>query len=364
MNPYELVLPRKKTLYVFIVCFVISVCFFTGCVHSTHSSDSVPSSSPSEENSTFGDPVSLKDTNNNTITLLHPARRIVSQNGMVAEVLVGIGEGDAMIGTCDSLYSERYLIDKMANIQSIGDFMSPSTERIIALKPDVVIVYANHVSHMERIAEAGIPVMYMDCSHIRDIPRDTRKLGVLTGNKAGAEKYSQFIEKYLDIVDSRLENLTDEERPRVFLESFGADYNAAGRGSSGDSVLKVLKAINIAGNISLQSSIVTPEWVITQNPDVMIKYVSRGSSNLTDAYESIMRRSAIENTSAIRNNRVYVIKTDIINGPRGISGLLYLAKMLYPDRFSDINPAEILKEYARTFVSGSDQIQTYYPSIT
>lgn len=325
-------------------------------------SNAVPQSSPplTKDNQDLAGQISITDTKSNTIILPHPARRIITQNGMVAEVLVGIGEGDAVVGTCDTLFSERYIIDRMPNIQSVGAFQNPSIERIVALKPDIMIVYASHVSQMDQLTAANISVMYMDCSRIRDIPEDARKLGLLTGNESGAERYAGFIEQYLDLVDERLANLTDEERPRVYIESFGTDYTAYGPGSSGDSVLKILKAKNIAENISLQTSIVAPEWVASQNPDVIIKYVSR-ADNLKDVYDTVKKRPSHSNVSALRNNRVYAIKNDVIAGPRGIAGLLYLAKMLYPERFADIDPEQLLHEYAATFVPGSDDVETYLP---
>lgn len=202
----------RKSLYPQVLVFLIIMFGFSaGCIEGI--SPSV-SRTPSHETGNVHDnagPVSFTDTQGNAIILPHPARKIVAKNGMAAEVLVGIGEGDTIVGATYALYSERYLIDRMPNVRSIGPYGDPSLEYIIALKPDIVINYDSYDSQMEMLTESDIPVIHMDCS-IRDLPSDTRKLGVLTGNISGSERYAGFFEHYLDLVQERLANLTEDQR--------------------------------------------------------------------------------------------------------------------------------------------------------
>lgn len=352
--PYKWI--RLMAVFLFFFCS-----FSAGCI--TFSGTAHPPVSPvqSKDDTYSHGPVSIIDENNNTVTIPHPAGRIVTQNGVVAEILVGIGKKDAIVGYGNSLLSEEYLVDKMPDAQNIGGLGTPNYEQIITLKPDVMISYTSYVNTMDKLAKANIPVIYLDSNRIQDIPADTRKLGVLTGKVEESERYARFIEKYLSLVNERLENVSRENRPQVYIESFGKGYSTYGRGSLGDSVLTLLKVKNIAEDVTdIDKTVVTPEWIISRDPDIIIKYVGR-ADNLTESYHEMRTRSAIANVSAIRNGRIYAVKTDLISGPRGVAGLLYLAKMIYPDRFPDIDPDRVLHEYAESFIPGSDEVETYLP---
>ena len=64
---------------------------------------------------------------------------------------------------------------------------------------------------------------------------------------------------------------------------------------------------------------------------------------------------------AIKNNQVFVMNGDLIYGPRSPAGLVFLAKALHSEECKDLNPADVLKEYAESFVSGTDEGDYYSP---
>jgi iron complex transport system substrate-binding protein len=343
----------------FIIPVFILILLFTGAGCLSAASGPLPVASTNGPGNQTDTPITLTDSLGNTVTLPHPAQRIICQNGMAAEILVAMGSGDRIVGVTDALMSERYVIEKIPDAESIGVWDSPDIERILTLRPDVMLVYSSKTKNIDTIRAANITVIYIDCNRLPTVPSEARKLGILTGNTDGAERFAKYIEGYLDLVVTRLSNLTESEMPRVYSEMY-ADYMAQGPGSTGNSVLEIVKARNIAQNISTSTAIVNPDWIIQQDPEVIIKYVTR-TDNLTLRYEQVRNRPLFEGVTAVRENRVYAIKGDVISGPRGIAGILYIAKVLYPDRFSDIDPNQILHEYAQDFVPGSDDVDTYLP---
>ncbi|MDO8871137.1 MAG: ABC transporter substrate-binding protein [Methanoregula sp.] len=347
----------KAGLAIIAISAIIILLTCSGCITTGIAPDQQDSSGEPVDHPDTG--ITITDSLGNTVTLPHTARRIICQNGMAAELLVAIGSGDHIVGVSDALMTERYVIEKIPQAQSIGDWQTPNIERIITLKPDVMIVYSSKTLNIDKITAANITVIYADCNRVRDLPKEARNLGKLTGKDQEAERYARYVEGYLNLIDERLANLTESERPRVYVEMY-RDYMAQGRGSTGDSILKSLKARNIAENITTSSAVVSPDWIIQQDPDVILKYVSR-AKNLSEGYESMRTRPEFSPLRAMHDNRVYAIKGDAISGPRGVSGLLYVAKTLYPDRFADIDPKKVLHEYAEMFVSGADSIETYLP---
>jgi iron complex transport system substrate-binding protein len=115
---------------------------------------------------------------------------------------------------------------------------------------------------------------------------------------------------------------------------------------------------NLAENLIGECVQVSPEWIIAQDPEIIIK------TGGIDRYSEIMNRQGFDQISAVRNERVYVLNSSLIYGPRDVIGRVYLAKIFYPDLFSDISPDQILDEYAGEFVPGANKTCPVYPPIT
>jgi iron complex transport system substrate-binding protein len=247
-------------------------------------------------------------------------------------------------------------VRNLPNAVSIGDWQSPDVEQIIALKPDVIIMYSGYRSrNFDLIAANNITIVYLDCYKISELAGNARALGNLTGKTTEAEEYARFVERYTGIVRSRMNDSVPRETPlRVYAELYG-DYSALGKDSSGDHIVRMLMAQNIAGGIPLQSSstnIVSGEWIIEQDPDIILKISSSPSEvnpPLLNVRQNIMTRPGFEKIGAVKNGRVYVIDGDIMNGPTGPVGLIYIAKSFYPDLFADISPEEVFREYTSTY---------------
>lgn len=93
------------------------------------------------------------------------------------------------------------------------------------------------------------------------------------------------------------------------------------------------------------------EWVITENPDVIIRnykseqlgWNSSQEVELESLKSEIMDRPGASNVSAVMNNRVYIFYNEINFGMDSVVGLTYLAKMLHPE--IGLNPEEVYRDY-------------------
>jgi len=61
--------------------------------------------------------------------------------------------------------------------------------------------------------------------------------------------------------------------------------------------------------------------------------------------KTIIDRPGGEDIDAVRNGRVYVLYSPLIDGARHSIGVSYLAKIFYPDLLADIGPEEIHQKY-------------------
>lgn len=284
-----------------------------------------------------------------------PVIRIISQNDDATEMLIAIGADETIVGISDTAMKKPYLRDNAHNAVSIGDWLFPDLETILSLKPDAIVSYStSKPKNLEKITSANLPVVYCDAYRLNTLTSDARTLGNLTGHWEGAEKYIAFDEKYQSLVDSRLPTTGICDQTRVYIEGY-SDYSVMTERSAGGRILKALNIRNIYGNHTTDWATVNPEWVIAQNPDIIIKMANDPAKgeNLTSVRQRILSREGYSTLSAVKNNRVYVLNGDIGSSPRAVIGLVYAAKAVYPEEFADIDPMDVLMEYDREFVANT-----------
>jgi len=308
--------------------------------------------------------VSFTDTSGDTITLPSVAKRIICLNSDAAEALVVLGAGNSIIGLTDSTIKDTALMKHMPNAMSVGDWQTPGIERILALKPDAVISYSSSKpKNAEQLKNAGINLIYLDCYKFNTLKQDITSLGTLIGADEKAEQYLTFMKKWEDEVTSRLKNIPEQDLPTAYIEGY-SDYSAQGKDSGIDILMGIARGKNLAASLGEQWPKVTPEWVISENPGIIIKTASsKPGKALAQVRDSVLNRTGFESLDAIKRKQVYVLNGDLIFGPRSPAGLVYLAKVLHPDECKDISPAEVLKEYAAEFVTGVETGDYYSPEV-
>ena len=111
--------------------------------------------------------------------------RIVSLVPAVTEMIYAVGDGArvAAVSTYDRFPAE------VARLPRVGGLLDPSVERILAIKPDLVIVYATQKELIERLDRAGIPYFNYQHKALADIMTTIRALGARIGSAGRAERW-------------------------------------------------------------------------------------------------------------------------------------------------------------------------------
>jgi iron complex transport system substrate-binding protein len=128
--------------------------------------------------------VRVTDDAGRSVILEHPARRIISLAPHMTELLFAAGAGAQVVGTVE--YSNYP--PAAQRIVRIGDSAQLDLERIIALKPDLVVVWQNGNAQrqLEKLLHLGIPAFYNEPRRLPDIARAIEQLGRLAGTEAAA----------------------------------------------------------------------------------------------------------------------------------------------------------------------------------
>ncbi len=123
--------------------------------------------------------VTVVDDSGRSLTLAQPARRIISLAPHITELLFAAGAGDRVVGVIDfSNYPEA-----AKKITNIGSHALLDLERIVSLKPDLIVVWrdGNAQRQLEKLLSLGIPVYYSEPQRLEDIARSIEKLGLVAG---------------------------------------------------------------------------------------------------------------------------------------------------------------------------------------
>ncbi|RKY63533.1 MAG: hypothetical protein DRQ08_09455 [Candidatus Latescibacterota bacterium] len=304
--------------------------------------------------------VTIVDSAGRRLQVPRPVRRMVVLNTDAAEVICALGGEEAIVGVSEFVAESEFL-RKLGDRPSVGRWNSPSYERIVELEPEVVIAYGRHpgAELEEKLEPAGIKVARIDCYKIGTLLQDVEALGRMLGREEEAEELIGFYRKYLKMVKQRLERIRPEDRIRVYVESY-TELTSVAEGSGGHEICSEAGGINIAGGEPVPYPKVSPEWVLEQNPQVIVKAVSSSSvpfgygggdvEMLEALRRDIMNRPGWEEMDAVRKGRVYLISSEIWAGPRAVVGIAYMAKWFYPEVFEDLDPEAIHREYLERFL--------------
>jgi iron complex transport system substrate-binding protein len=145
-------------------------------------------------------------------------RRIVSLVPATTEMLFAMGAGDRVAGVSDY---DRFPPD-VEKIAKVGGLLDPNLERILALRPDLVIVYETQADLKRQLDRAGIPVFGYVHRGLPDITETIRSLGKRIDAAAAAEAEAARIERQLAGTRARV---AGRKRPKTLLV-FGRDPGA------------------------------------------------------------------------------------------------------------------------------------------
>ena len=130
--------------------------------------------------------IKVQDDAGDTVVLAKPAQRVVSLAPHVTELLFAAGGADRIVGTVS--YSEYPPAAR--TIPRVGDNRQVDIERLLALKPDLLVVWRHNASQrqMEQLRKLGIPLYYSESHTLDDLPEAVLRMGQLVGTELQAQQ--------------------------------------------------------------------------------------------------------------------------------------------------------------------------------
>jgi cobalamin transport system substrate-binding protein len=261
------------------------------------------------------------------------ARRIISLVPALTEMLFAIGAGPQVIAVSSF---DNYPPETKA-LPRVGALLDPDVERILALRPDLVLTYGSQGSLEAQLASAGIRTFSYRHGGIQAIFETMRELGVLTGHTATALNKVNELEAQLDTVKVKVR---DRSRPRTLLV-FGRQpgslqqvYVSGGTGFLHE-MLEAAGGDNVFADIARESVQPSQETLITRAPDVILEVSATLQLSAVDAARERAVWSPLASVPAVKTGRIHFLFGDylVVPGPRVGLAAETFARTLHPDAF-------------------------------
>lgn len=270
----------------------------------------------------------IVDDYGRTVTLDGIPQRIVSIAPSSTEILFAVGAGPQVVGVDN--YSDYPA--EAAGLPKVGAF-PPSTEAIVALQPDLIVGGdLVPLAQLEQLANQGIPYVLFADRTLEDVMKTIRLAGVITGHVSEADEVAGELEDRIDAVKAKIQD-SGLPKPKVYVEYDDfMGFWTYGPGSFGDDLIISAGGVNIAHNTSSEYPTVESEYVIAQDPDIIIFTTGPWSTLSEDTY---INRPGWSTIDAVENGDIYGVDANLISryGPRVIDCLELLAEIFYPEVF-------------------------------
>ena len=314
--------------------------------------------------------LTIIDSAGETVTVNKPVERIVVLTTSNGEALQILKATDRVAGIADhGELTSPICFPELSQLPSIGEFsfVGMDYEAILSLNPDVVLTYAWYgcsADINERLPDS-IAVIGFDFMREDTMSEEFKKLGYILDKEDEAKEFGDFHDGYLDKIKERTKGLFEDEKPRVYF-SFGTyDFylTVSGADTCWHPLFYMAGGINIAadleGGMGGMYPEVDPEWLIEQNPDLIIAtafyyakggYTSDDPSEMIEEFDYIMALPVLAEVKAVKSGKVYIVHSNTIYGPGGFMvGATYLAKWFHPELFKDLDPQAMHQDYLHRF---------------
>ncbi len=268
---------------------------------------------------------------------------------------------DSLIGLNFAFNSTKFVAEKYAGLPNVGGQQMGNTlnyETFLSMKPDVILYGASPGTDVSDTIDEiqkklnPIPVIgVIDSTKAEGYGPEITFLGDLLNQEEQASELKAFYEKMYKTVTSRVNSIPDEDKVRVYYAEGPDGLMTDPATSDHAQLITVCGGKNVADVSEKGGGGMTPvsfEQVVAWNPDLILA----GDSTF---YQSVLSDPTWKDINAVKNKQVFLIPNQPfgwIDRPPGVNriiGIPWLAAVLYPDLFTDLDLPVIVREFYAQF---------------
>jgi iron complex transport system substrate-binding protein len=256
----------------------------------------------------------VRDEIGRQVAVAPQPQRIISLAPSITEILFALQLGARVVGVtsyCDFPAEAK-------TKEKVGDTLKPNLERLIALKPDLVLI--STASQLEKITQQldqlGIPVFVTNPKSVAGVLTSIRKLGEVTGAEQQAEEFITEMQTRIATVQRQT---ADQTAPRVLYILQLSPLITAGKNTFINDLITQAGGRSISGEEVADYPQFSHETALARAPEVIIVPESHGTELVN--VEAV--KQAFATAPAVKNNRIVGVNPDLIDrpGPRIVAGL-------------------------------------------
>ncbi len=254
--------------------------------------------------------IRLVDDIGQTLEFTRPPQRIISLTPHLTELLFAVGAGSQLVGV-DSA-SDYPAAAK--TLPRVGDYSRINFERILALKPDLVLVWVggNRAADIHGLRKMGVPVLHTQATRLDDVARLLRLIGQASGHAVAGETAAQAYSTRLAALQVR-----DVQKPpvSVFYQVWDRPLMTVGGGHWISDALVLCGARNVFADLRGLSPVVSREAVLSRAPELIV-----AGSDAPDLRRSWQQFASLP---AVKNDAFVQVDADLLHRltPRLIEGV-------------------------------------------
>lgn len=334
-------------------------------------------------------PLTLTDTSGARVTIKQEPKRVVVQDGRDILTLALLDRADPFTrlvawnnllkksdGETWKILESKWPEAKNIIDMGFSDKGEINLESVIAKHPDLMVAQLrskpslSQTGVLDKLKALNIPVLFIDTmlKPVENTPKSIQLLGETLNRESEAKQYTDFYQQHYQSILDKTKAV--EPKPLVFIEAkaglnglesccfthshvgWGGMVEAVGARNLGSELLP-----GATGDVSL-------EKVISMKPDAYIVSGSQWASKtnaavpfgygvtqqqVDEAFNRMKQRPGFAQLSAVKEGRFYGIYHNFYNHPYNIVGLEYLAKFIYPNQFTELDPAKTYSEILSRF---------------
>jgi iron complex transport system substrate-binding protein len=259
--------------------------------------------------------------------------RIVSLVPAVTEMLFAIGAGPRVVGVS----SFDAYPPEVQKLPHLGALLDPDTERILALRPDLVVVYGSQDDLKSRFERAGIRTFSYRHGGFEAVFGAIRNLGRTTGLQAEADRLTMELRARIEAVRARVRGRPRPKTLLVFERQPGTLRNMYASGGVGftHDMLDAAGGANVFADVKKEAVQPSHETLLTRAPEVVLEVRATGLLSDRDINRDRAAWSALPSLPAVRRGQVHFLIGEhlVVPGPRLAQGIEALARVLHPEAF-------------------------------
>ncbi|QOR01829.1 MULTISPECIES: ABC transporter substrate-binding protein [unclassified Campylobacter] len=227
------------------------------------------------------------------ISFVYSKERLVVLDPASVETIFMLGGADEIVGIAKLQYSSIYPEEKTKNIPSVGTFSNPSVEKIVSLRPSLVILSEYSFSLKPMLDQFKIKSIALQSKNLEDIKENILILAKLIHKEEQGQKLLEYFQ-------NELQQLQEQTKNKNVIYLYSAQpLMAFNDNSLIADILRLLGFFNVSPKSKVSRPILSQEYILKQNPDMIILGMGANKQSLLDY-------SLLKSTKAWKQNCIII----------------------------------------------------------